>query len=235
MLVLYSMSIKLEILYADDYLVAVNKPNGMAVHQSRMHPADEIFALQTLRDQIGQRVYPAHRLDKKTSGVLLFGLSKEMDSALQTLFGNQKVKKTYQAIVRGYLADEKGQIDYALTNDRGHRQEAITDYRVLKQFEIPHAIGKHTTSRYSLLELKPQTGRFHQLRKHLAHIHHPIIGDRPHGCNKQNRYWKHEFENDAMLLHANHLCFEHPVGKKLIEIGAPYSEAFERGLAILKL
>ena len=225
----------LEILYADEYMIAINKPNGMAVHQSRMHPADEIFALQTLRDQIGQRVYPAHRLDKKTSGVLLFGLSKEMDSSLQTLFGAQEVRKTYHAIVRGYLAEEKGQIDYALTNDRGQTQEAITYYRVLNQYEIPHRISQHSTSRYSLLELKPKTGRFHQLRKHLAHIHHPIIGDRPHGCNKQNRYWKNEFKHDTMLLHAKTLSFAHPVGKKNIEITAPYSAAFEQGLAILKL
>lgn len=227
------MSIKLEILYSDEHVVAINKPHGMAVHQSRMHPEDEVFALQTLRDQIGQHVYPAHRLDKKTSGVLLFGLSKTMDSALQSMFGAQEVKKTYHAIVRGYLSDNQGQIDYALTNDRGQTQEAVTDYEVLEQFEITHAIGKHPTSRYSLLELKPQTGRFHQLRKHMAHIHHPIIGDRPHGCNKQNRYWKHEFQHDTMLLHAKVLCFTHPVTKKQMVIEAPYSEEFERGLEIV--
>lgn len=230
----YSMSIELKILYSDEHLVAVNKPHGMAVHQSRMHPEDEVFALQTLRDQIGQRVYPAHRLDKKTSGVLLFGLSPEMDSALQSMFGSQEVKKTYHAIARGHLSDLAGQIDYALTNDRGQTQEAVTDYEVKELFEIPIAIGKHPTSRYSLVELKPQTGRFHQLRKHLAHIHHPIIGDRPHGCNKQNRYWKHEFQHDTMLLHAKVLGFKHPISNEFITIEAPYSAEFTRGLEIVR-
>lgn len=227
------MALELEILYQDDILVAINKPHGLAVHASKMHPEDTEFALQLLRDQIGQKVYPSHRLDKKTSGILLFALDKEFDGPLQVLFAQNQVKKTYHAILRGFI-EEDGEVDYALSNTKGKVQEALTFYKAIQQFEIDVPFGKFQTSRYSLVELKPQTGRYHQLRKHMAHIMHPIIGDRPHGCNKQNRFWKEHFKLDSMMLHAQELIFTHPITRNEIKIQAPYSKEFKRGLEIVE-
>lgn len=220
------------ILFQDKHLIIINKPNGIAVHASTMHRYDAYFALQLLRNQLGQKVYPAHRLDKKTSGVLVFALEKEMDAKLQMLFAANEVKKTYHAILRGFQV-ENGRIDYALINNKGKEQIAISDYEVLGNYEIDLAFGAHKTSRYSLVELKPQTGRYHQLRKHMAHMQHPIIGDRPHGCNKQNKLWKERFGNDKMMLHAKKIEFIHPITNEIIKISAPYSPAFNHGLEIL--
>ena len=222
----------LEILFENEELVAINKPHGLLVHPTRMAIDATEFALQLLRDQLGQRVYPVHRLDRKTSGVLLFAKSSEVNSKLQQLFQERKVKKTYQAIVRGFLEPE-GTINYTLTDERRGEQPAITDFRLIKHFEIPVPLGKFSTSRYSLVELIPHTGRYHQLRKHMAHIFHPILGDRPHGCNKQNRLWKEKFEMTTMLLHASSLEFAFP-SHNLIRIEAKRGEEFERVLEILK-
>jgi tRNA pseudouridine65 synthase len=201
------------------------------VHRSRIaHDAQE-FALQILRDQIGQPVYPAHRLDRKTSGVLLFAKSKDMNAYLQEQFREQKTEKIYHALVRGFLLPE-GHIDYALKNE-DKTQEAQTDYRCLAQYEIPLPFGKFPTSRYSLVELRPHQGRFHQLRKHMAHIFHPIIGDRPHGCNKQNRLWKEHFGMTQMLLHAQRLSLTLP-NAQILHFYAPYSETFSKVLTILE-
>ncbi len=227
------MDLQLEILYQDEAIVAVNKPHGIAVHPSKMHKYDTVFALQTLRDQLNQKVYPAHRLDKKTSGILLFALTEQMNSELQQMFMNNEMKKTYHALVRGFVL-ENDTIDYPLTTDSGKEQEAITHYKVLKHYEINVVHGKFNTSRYSLLNLQPETGRFHQLRKHLAHLRHPIINDRPHGCNKQNKLWKHKFDHDTMLLHAQQLQFIHPSTKASIHIEAPYSIDFQKAFEILE-
>ena len=171
----------IEILYNDGEMIAVNKPPGLLVHPTRIAADATESAMQLVRDQIGQWVYPVHRLDRKTSGILLFALNQEMQSALSFHFKESILLKRYVAIVRGYTDDE-GEIDYALKNLEEKIQEAQTKYRLLRRTEIPLAYGKHSTSRYSLVELFPKTGRYHQLRKHMAHIFHPIIGDRPHGC-----------------------------------------------------
>jgi tRNA pseudouridine65 synthase len=211
--------------------VAINKPHGLLVHRSRIARDAEEFALQLLRDQIGEKVYPAHRLDRKTSGILLFAKSKDWNSYLQEQFREQKVEKTYHAIVRGFTP-QNGSIDYALKNE-DKVQEAQTDYRTLAQYELPLPFGKFSTSRYSLVELKPHQGRFHQLRKHMAHIFHPIIGDRPHGCNKQNKLWKERFGMTNMLLHALELSLDLPDGSQLT-IKAPYSPTFSEVLNIFE-
>jgi len=216
----------LEIIYETDDIIAINKPHGLLVHRSRIANDAKEFALQLLRNQIDQRVYPAHRLDRKTSGVLLFAKNTETNSALQILFQERKMRKTYTAIVRGFVA-EKGMIDYAI-GENEKVQKAVTHYELMQYFEIPVPFGKHETSRYSLVKLHPQTGRFHQLRKHMAHIFHPIIGDRPHGCNKQNKLWKTHFDMTVMLLHAENLEFEWQ--GKTIHLQAKKSTEFERVL-----
>jgi tRNA pseudouridine65 synthase len=223
----------LEILYQDNYLVAINKPHGLLVHRSPIAADASEFAIQLLRDQIGQKVFPVHRLDRKTSGVLLFALNDEVNSIMQEAFRDKKVEKKYRTLVRGFTP-ESGTIDYALTREDGKVQEAVTHYSRLETFEIPVALGKHETSRYSLLEVAPETGRMHQIRKHLTHIFHPIIGDRPHGCNKQNKLFLEKWEMNTMLLHAKEIRFLHPVSHEPVIIQAELSAEFKRTLELFK-
>lgn len=224
----------LEILYQDEHFVVINKPHGLLVHRSKIATNADVYALQLLRDQIGQKVYPVHRLDRKTSGILVFALSPENNTLLQSQFAENHIKKTYLSIVRGFTPDNET-IDYALTNDSGKTQEAVTSYSTVKKTEINVPLGKFPTSRYSLIEVKPTTGRFHQIRKHMAHVFHPIIGDRPHGCNKQNKLFKEKWNMNTMMLHANELEFTHPVNNELIRINAPIHSEFERTLGFLQL
>ena len=223
---------EIEIIYEDDNLIAINKPHGLLVHRSRIANDAKVFALQLLRDKIGQRVYPTHRLDRKTSGVLLFAKDTDSNAAVQQLFRDRKISKNYLAIVRGHM-DQEGKIDYPLSEGNGPAKEAQTTYKVLESFELDIPSGKFPTSRYSLLELTPNTGRFHQIRKHLAHVFHPIIGDRPHGCNKQNKIWLDTFNLDKMLLHASRLHFEWSVSQH-IDIKAAPSTEFTKSLQILR-
>ena len=224
----------LDIIYRDDNLIAVNKPPGLLVHRSSIANDVSVFALQLLRDQIGRPVYPAHRLDSKTSGVLLFSLDKATDSKMQQLFAARQTHKTYLAVLRGY-SPEGGEIDYPLKKENGTIQDARTRFYTVATSEIALPYGKHQTSRYSLVKALPETGRMHQLRRHFAHILHPIIGDRPHGCNKQNRLWKQTFNLDTMLLHASDLRFRHPVTGSDVAIEASLFPEFRRALLILGL
>ena len=221
----------LDILFRDEHLIAINKPHGLLVHRSPIAADVEEFALQLLRDQIGQKVNPVHRLDRKTSGVLLFAFDKKTEIEMQKQFAENKVKKTYLAVVRGHT-EENGNIDYPLRKENGTLQDAFTTYRTLNQTELDVPFGKHPTSRYSLIEATPATGRMHQLRKHFSHIFHPIIGDRTHGCNKQNKLFKEKWEMDTMLLHAQSLTFTHPVTSNEIIIEASIQDEFVR---IMKL
>lgn len=224
----------LEILYRDEHLIAINKPHGLLVHRSSIANDASEFALQMLRDQIGKPVYPAHRLDRKTGGILLFSLDKETDKRTQPLFQDKKMDKKYLAVLRGYCPEE-GTIDYPLLKENGTAQDAITHYKRLTTAEIDVPQGKFLTSRYSFVEANPETGRMHQLRRHFAHIMYPIIGDRPHGCNKQNKFWKEKFDMDTMLLHASSLKFEHPWTEKMLEIKADLQPEFKRALKLLSL
>lgn len=220
-------SITPEIIYECKDYVAINKPHGLLVHRSSIAKDATEFALQIVRDHLKQRVFLAHRLDRKTSGVLLFAKNKESISWIENQFRSQLVDKTYLALVRGFIKDA-GTIDYALNNN-GKIQNAVTHYKLLKQYEINVPSGTFSTSRYSIIKCKPETGRHHQIRKHLAHIFHPIIGDRPHGCNKQNKLWKERFNVTHMFLHAESLQFEHP-SKGKIAIHAKKSSEIKLGL-----
>lgn len=223
----------LEILYQDEYMVAINKPNGLLVHRSFYARDAKQFAVQELRNQLdGRHVYPIHRLDRKTSGVLLFALDKDTLTVMNELFSSRAVVKKYFAIVRGYAPTELT-IDYALTNEDEQVQEAVTYFKTLRNAEIDLPFGGHATSRYSLVEAIPETGRMHQLRKHFKHIHHPILGSRPHGCNKQNKLWLEKFELKEMLLHAHTLEFIHPFTQELLIVKAPINTAFKRVMKLL--
>lgn len=224
----------LQILFEDEFLVAIHKPAGLLVHRTKMAKDATEFALQLLRDQLEHKVFPTHRLDRKTSGVLLFAKDEETNRLMQTQFMEQRVSKTYKAIVRGWT-DDRSTIDYALTNESGKTQEAVTHYETLSKSEIDLPNGKFSTARFSLVKLKPETGRMHQLRKHLAHIFHPIIGDRPHGCNKQNKLFKEHFSMIEMMLHAERLEFTHPRTGESVRVESEFEGEFERMMDELKL
>lgn len=224
----------LPILYQDDDIVVINKPNGMLVHRSSIALDAIENVLYLLRDQIDQYLYPVHRLDRKTSGILLFALNKSSASLMKSLFTDHGIQKTYHAIVRGYFPYEEIELNYTLTNDRGKEQEALTTFRLMQKTEISVPFGKHDTSRYSLVEAMPHTGRMHQIRKHLAHMMYPIIGDRPYGCNKQNKLFKEKWDMTAMLLHAYTISFIHPINQKTIFIKADYPSEYLRMLGVLQ-
>jgi tRNA pseudouridine65 synthase len=222
----------LEIVYQDDHLIAINKPHGLLVHRSAIANDAKEFALQLLRDQIGRHVSPVHRLDRKTGGLLLFAFEKDVEIAMHQQFQNGQVQKKYLAILRGHSPDQLD-IDYPLAKENGTIQEAFTSFVTLKRAELDVPFGKYQTCRYSLAEASPTTGRMHQLRKHFAHIFYPIIGDRKHGCNKQNRFFKEQWEMTTMLLHASELAFKHPVtGGEVLLKAEPQAE-FKRVMDLM--
>ncbi|STO71149.1 tRNA pseudouridine synthase [Avibacterium paragallinarum] len=227
----------LNILYQDEYLVAVNKPAGMLVHRSWLDRHETQFVMQTLRDQIGQHVFPIHRLDRPTSGVLLFALNGEIAKLLCEQFEQKQVEKSYLAVVRGYLK-EQGRIDYPLkvqldkiadkfSQQDKAPQDAITNYEGLKTVEMPYGVGRYQTSRYSLVRLIPHTGRKHQLRRHLKHIFHPILGDTQYGDLHQNRALTEHTGVQRLMLHAETLAFNHPITKNRLKITAPLDEQWQ--------
>ena len=220
----------LEILYQDDVLVAVNKPAGMLVHRSWLDRHETQFVMQTLRDQIGQLVYPIHRLDRPTSGVLLFALNSEIANLLCLQFEQKQTEKQYLAVVRGYVTGH-GEIDYPLKiqldkiADKFSQQDkapqsAVTFYEGLQTVEMPYDVGRYATSRYSLVRLVPRTGRKHQLRRHMKHIFHPILGDTQYGDLHQNRALTEHTGCSRLMLHAEKLTFVHPLTQLPITIQA---------------
>ncbi|WP_273382735.1 tRNA pseudouridine(65) synthase TruC [Actinobacillus porcinus] len=228
----------LEIMYQDAYFVAVNKPAGMLVHRSWLDRHETQFVMQTLRDQIGQYVFPIHRLDRPTSGVLLFALNSEMANLLCLQFEEKTVEKSYLAVVRGYLTGS-AQIDYPLkiqldkiadkfAQEDKEPQSAVTNYTGLQTVEMPWAIGKYQTVRYSLVRLMPQTGRKHQLRRHMKHIFHPILGDTQYGDLHQNRGLSENTGVSRLMLHAETLSFDHPITQERIEIRAGLDEQWKK-------
>lgn len=226
----------LEILYRDAHLVAINKPSGLLVHRSLIDRHETRFAIQLTRDQIGQKVYPAHRLDKPTSGVLLFALDSDTARLLNTQFTSEQVQKTYLAVVRGHTADH-GIIDYPLKEELDKiadanadqdkpAQDAITHFQRLATTELPYPVGRYPSARYSLLALHPKTGRKHQLRRHLKHIFHPIVGDTTHGDGKHNTLFREQFNCQRLLLHANSLQLIHPHHATPLHLIAPLTADF---------
>jgi tRNA pseudouridine65 synthase len=209
----------LQILYRDDDIVAVDKPAGMLVHRTAIAQGTE-FAVQTLRRQIGAWVQPVHRLDRPTSGVLLFALHKEATRRLTDAFTGRAVKKTYWAVVRGH-PDAVGRVDHPLCREDGVLQEAQTEWRRLETVELAIAVGRYPSARYSWIELSPETGRRHQLRRHCAHIRHPIVGDTTHGDGRHNRLFREHFGSHRLLLFAQALALSHPMTGDPLFLEAP--------------
>ena len=221
----------LDILYLDDYLAVVNKPPGWLVHRTPLDKGESRFVLQTLRDQIGQRVWPVHRLDKGTSGVLVFALKADVARTLGQAFeSGEGLHKTYRAIVRGWPGDE-GLIDHPLRRmpddmrtEREEVQTAETRFKTLRLGELPIPQGDFASLRWAELQLQPLTGRRHQLRRHTKHIAHPIIGDATHGKGPLNRAVAAHLGIQRLWLHALQLDIRHPVTGDMLALTAPLGD-----------
>jgi len=224
----------LRILHRDEHLIAIDKPAGLLVHRSNIDRQETRFAVQMLRDQLGQRVLPVHRLDKGTSGVLLFATDSESARVLGGQFERDEVRKFYLAVVRGW-PPEAGTIDHPLArqhDDYGRTlppsaaQTAVTDYRCLATIDLPFPVDRYPTARYALVTLQPHTGRQHQLRRHMKHLSHPIIGDATHGKGRHNRFFQERFGCHRLLLASVQLGFVHPASGQPMTIRAPMDEQF---------
>jgi tRNA pseudouridine65 synthase len=208
----------LALLHLDEHLVAIDKPPGLLVHRTQLAAGEDQAALQLLRDQLGRPVWPVHRLDRGTSGVLLFALSAEVAALLGAMFEQGQMDKRYLALVRGWPAQDAGVVDHPLARDpelpsaRQPMLEAQTRWRVLKRLEWPVATdARFATTRVALLEAEPLQGRRHQIRRHLKHIAHPILGDATHGKGPLNRAMAAHLGQQRLWLHAEQLRLIHPI------------------------
>ena len=226
---------ELEVIYLDDRLVAINKPAGLLVHRSPIDRHETRFALQWLRDQIGQRVYPVHRLDKPTSGLLLFALDQDAAAHVSMQFERGYTNKRYLALVRGHAPAHLA-IDHPLRDEvdsHGNRitdgmsRDARTDARCQRQWVVPLPVDRYPEGRYSLLELSPHTGRFRQLRRHMKHIAHPIIGDTRYGKGTHNRFFRAHFGCHRLMLASVALTISHPDNHRPLALYAPPSADFQ--------
>lgn len=225
--------------FRDEWLVAVDKPAGLLLHRSEVDRRETRFAVQLVRDALGQPVWPVHRLDRGTSGVLLFALSPDVASALGRTFASDAVEKRYIALVRGW-PDGSGLVDHPLaplddasrTMPDREPQPAVTRFTRLARLEVQAPDGRHATSRYALLELAPQTGRRHQLRRHLKHVAHPIVGDATYGKGPHNRAMAARIGVTRLWLHARSLALAHPVTGARLVLEAPLGPDWERLLAL---
>ncbi len=232
------MSETLPILYQDDHVVVVNKPADMLVHKSPVDRHETRYAMKLLRNQLNQWVYPVHRLDKPTSGALVFGLSDSVAKTMGEFFEQRVVQKTYVALVRGW-PPLGGMIRHPIRemamfkNAEGKCEkltpkDALTLYHRLARTELDVAVDRYPRSRYSLVACYPRTGRQHQIRRHLKHLAHPIIGDVRYGKGNHNRFFETEYGISRLMLHAFEVAFPHPVTGDLLRIRAPWPEAFRQ-------
>jgi len=226
----------LDIIYQDNVLIAIHKPAGLLVHKSPIDKHETRYAMKILRDQIGQWVYPIHRLDKPTSGLLLFALHPDIASQICIQFEQHSVRKEYQAIVRGHI-NTSGSIEHPLKEiavfkhlqektEKKAAKDAITDFERMETYELPYSDGRFESSRYSMVKLRPKTGRKHQLRRHMKHVSHPIIGDVKYGKGEHNRLFKDHLSSHRLLLAATKLKLSHPVSEETLELDCPIEDNF---------
>ena len=222
----------MNLVYKDPYFFAIDKPEGVFVHPPEASPYPvprEKIALFRLQALFGCSVYPVHRLDAATSGLVLFAFSKSATRELSALFASREIKKTYAAVARGFV-DEVGKIDLPL-EIKGFETpiDATTHYRRLRTIELPYAIGKrHPTARYSLVEVNPHTGRWHQIRRHFDRIAHPLLGDIEHGDSHHNRFFRDTIGIKGLCLRAKSLEFVHPWTREQVRINADTNQKWRR-------
>ena len=236
------------ILYQDDDIVAIHKPAGLLVHRSWMASQESQFAVQMTRDAIGQKVFPVHRLDKPTSGVLIFALSSEVARLLQEQFqdtytvdkssGNKSIEKEYLALVRGWPKQGEWIVDDPLKyhvdkfsepdTEEGKMQAAETHFECLQIATINEPVGRYDLARYSLVKAMPKTGRKHQIRRHLNHCNYPIVGDVNHGDRHHNHFFTEYFKQTRLYLAATQLSLTHPISLEPLVIQAPLEASFQQ-------
>ncbi|MGB0467874.1 MAG: pseudouridine synthase [Pontibacterium sp.] len=229
---------ELNILFEDDYLIAVNKPSGLLVHPGWIAPRNTPNLTDLLKDYLQGTAYTVHRLDRPTSGVIVFAKDKETAQKMNLLFTEHAVRKAYLCMTRGYTPED-GVIDHPIkekldkladkyANTDKPAQEALTRYRRLATVELPIAVGRYPASRYSLVEVRPETGRKHQIRRHMKHIFHPLLGDTKHGDGRHNIAFREHFGLDRLLLMATELSFIHPVTGERLLLRAPVDAQVNR-------
>jgi tRNA pseudouridine65 synthase len=223
-------AIELSILYRDDALLIVNKPAGLVVHRGWAN--DRITLLELARDAVGSWVYPAHRLDRQTSGALIFGLNPEIARRLERELAQARVDKRYVALVRG-MAPDAAFIDHPLAKEKGKEKlSSQTEMRRLAHFEV-ESDETGISRRYSWVEARPLTGRPHQIRRHLKHISHPIVGDVRYGKAEHNRLFRRRFGLERMVLHAARVALSHPIDGRRLVVDAPLPSELSRLLEAL--
>ncbi len=225
----------MNVLHADDWLAVVDKPAGLMVHDSALARGESDFAVDRLRRQFGKPVFLVHRLDRATSGCLLLAFDRETASALGKQLMGEGFEKDYFAICRGWPAESAFTIDHPLDGGPGKpvKKPAITDFEVLATCELPIPSHGFDTSRYAWLRASPRTGRFRQIRRHLKHAFHHLVGDSSHGDGRHDRAFR-AMGIQRMLLHAHRLAFIHPLTGERIEALAPPDAEFNKALALFE-
>lgn len=225
----------LDVLYQDAHMAAVYKPDGLMVHDSALARGETDFAADRLREQFGRPVFLIHRLDRATSGCLLLAFDRDTASALGKTWMAGEVRKAYLAVCRGWPSEDVFTVDYPLDGGPGKPQKkpAVTEFSVLHRAELDWPSTGFASSRYALLRVRPQTGRFRQIRRHLKHLSHHLIGDTSHGDGRHNRAWRMAGVH-RMLLHAESLHFAHPHTGQNMQINCPVQGEFAKALHILQ-
>ena len=227
-------SAPLDVLYIDDRLAVVNKPAGLMVHDSALARGETDFAADRLREQFGRPIFLVHRLDRATSGALLLAFDRDTAAALGQVMMSREVEKDYWAVCRGW-PEPQFTVDHPLDGGPGKPQKkpAVTRFTRLATTELTVPSAGFETSRYALLCAKPETGRFRQIRRHLKHVSHHLIGDTSHGDGRHNRNFR-MLGIHRMLLHARRLSFLHPVSGARVAVTAPLDAEFSRALALFE-
>ncbi|MGB7390309.1 pseudouridine synthase [Marinomonas sp.] len=235
----------LEILFEDEYLVVVNKPAGLLVHRTELDKTEEDAVVQRLRDQTGRWVFPVHRLDRGTSGVLVMAFSPQTARYLSEQFANAATAKTYHCLVRGFCPDQ-GVIDYPLAklNEQkgmsrfkieGTEKEAQTEFVCVQHYQLPVPVSRYNAMRLSWVEVSPKQGRKHQIRRHFKHQFHPLVGDTCYGCRHINKVVRTLWPDEQrLMLHASSLTFFHPHTHKSMTFNAPLDDQLNAVLAKLE-
>lgn len=210
------------VLFQDEHLIAIDKPAGFHVHppEDRRHAISPSFnCLYLLRNQTQKFLYPVHRLDRATSGVLVFAFQSETARILCDMFQKQEPKKTYFCVTRGWT-EKEGLIAHPLKSDTrpGEKLEAETSFQQVATVELPFEVGRYPSARYSLLKVQPKSGRKHQIRRHLDSISHPLLGDTIYGSGEHNRVFREKLKIQGLLLKAYSLEITHPITRRPMKI-----------------
>lgn len=221
----------ISVIYEDSDYIAIDKPPGFHVHppeNSLWKVPRNLICLYWLRDYLKAYVYPIHRLDAATGGVVLFGKHSEAAGKIQRLIQDQQIRKLYVAVARGFCI-ENGKIEKPLLSDSSDLMlPSLTEFKTLAKVELPFAVGKkHATSRYSLIRVEPKTGRYHQIRRHFASESHPLVGDIKHGDSHHNRFFRENLNIPGLLLHSFDLSFTHPYTEENLIIKTSWSERWK--------